>query len=423
MAQIYVELLSFNRFHFAARQCIASISCEGYDKAISKLAKAAMIPMRMEKAIQTPLLPIESPPKYVHLAQRLLRQIAQKNLRPGDYLGTESELAKQHGVSRVTVRQALLVLARDGYISRVKAKGTFIKKAVRRSPRPSTGRGTVVLACSNEQADHADEDFAFAAAIRAIESHLTARGFTSQILGFGLDSVADRKRLRELGLRDDLEGICTIGPCLDPYRDELPDVPIVTSCTYGPNSATWVGSNTRAACKSLVNYLLDHGHRQIALVCSSELREDAFGLLAQAFTEAFDTAGVPYSRQLMYHAYPTESLTKMVEQMLSDTFRPTAIFAENWKVCQIILAVAAEMSIRVPDDVSLVAFGRNVLQITYPLAITAYVPDYKSIGEKTVELLTAVVQGDRLVARQLEITGQLVQRDSVRRIGPSLLPR
>ncbi|MEX0643483.1 MAG: substrate-binding domain-containing protein [Pirellulales bacterium] len=377
----------------------------------------------MEKAILPPLFPIESPPKYVHLAQRLLRHIAQNGLRPGDYLGTEAELARQHGVSRVTVRQALLVLGRDGYISREKAKGTFVKKSVQWHADSNATRGTVILACSNEQAAHADEDFAFASMIRTVERNLTARGFTSQILGFGSDSVADRKRLQELSRREDLDGICTIGSCLDAYRDDLPNVPVVTSCTFRPNSSRWAGSDTRVACKELIEHLLEHGHRQIAMVCSSELSQDAYGVFAHAFTEAFDSAGVAYSRQLMYHAYPSEPLAMLVQQMLNEEVRPTAVFAENWKVCQTILSIAGTMELKIPSDLSLVAFGRNALEIAYPLAITTYVPDYETIGEKAVELLAAFINGDGLAPTRIEITGRLVERDSVRRIGPSLLAR
>jgi GntR family transcriptional regulator, arabinose operon transcriptional repressor len=375
------------------------------------------------KKLTSALSPIQSLPKYVYLARRLLRQIAQKGLQPGDFLGTEAELAQRHGVSRVTVRQALLILARDGYIARKKAKGTFIKNAPRRSRRPDAGRGTVVLACSNEQAAHADEDFAFASILKTVERNLTSRGFTSQILGFGADAAADRRRLRELSKRDDLEAVCTIGPCLDPYRDELPDVPIVMSCTFGPKSALWVGSDTRTACKTLIEYLLMHGHRQIAMVCSAEIDCHAYGMFAQAFAESFELAGVPCPRHLMYHAYSGEPLTKLVQQMLSEDVRPTAVFAENWKVCQVILSVAREIGVMVPGHVSLVAFGRNVLEISYPLAITAYVPDYERLGKKTVELLTAAVSGNAPPAQRLEITGHLVEHESVRRIGESLLAR
>jgi GntR family transcriptional regulator of arabinose operon len=367
--------------------------------------------------------PIRTSPKYVHLSQRLLRQIAERALRPGDYLGTEAELAEAHGVSRVTVRQALSMLDREGYISREKAKGTFVRREVARDSAEFRSRGTVVLACSNEQAAHADEDIAFAALVMAVERNLTLHGFTSRLLGLGTDSAADRNRIRDLSLHDDVVAICTIGRSFDTYRNEVANIPIVTSCTFGPNSATWVGADTKDACSTSVEYLLANGHRQIALVCSPQLERKAFGLFAKAFAESFDRAGLECPRHQMFHAYPGESLEQLAKQLLTGNARPTAVFAENWRVCQSILKMAAELRVRVPNDISLVAFGRNVLQITYPLAVTAYVPDYERIGEKTVEVLQAVLRDDAKAERQIEIRGRLVERESVRRIGPSLVER
>src|SRR5205085_4168921 len=99
---------------------------------------------------QQPAFVIPSPgtfaPKYVGLAQRLIRQIAKDGLRPGDRLGTELELCRKHGVSRVTVRQALSVLEREGYISRQKARGTFVTPAYEESARLTLVRGSMIAA-------------------------------------------------------------------------------------------------------------------------------------------------------------------------------------------------------------------------------------------------------------------------------------
>ena len=365
---------------------------------------------------------IQSSPKYLHLANLLRRHIVLRHLRPGDLLGTEAELVAKYGVSRVTVRQALRVLERQGSISREKARGTFIKKSIAPKPGRDVVRGTVVLACSNEQADQAEEDHAFATIVRAIERHLTERNFTSRLLGFGADKHADRIRLRELDRKNDLEGICTIGPCLEPYRDDLPDVPIVTSCTFLPTKPPWVGGNARLACSACINHLLANGHLDIAIICSAGLDRDAYALFAEAYLAELEAAGVPYARSLMYHAYPGQPLDQLARQILGGSKRPTAAFAENWKVCQAILTAASELKIRVPEDLSLVAFGHNALQITYPLAITAYVPDQETIGLDIVKLLTAIVDGKTPATRQIEVPGSLVKRDSVRSIGPSLVP-
>lgn len=65
-------------------------------------------------------------PLYQQLASRLAQQIADGKYAPGSQLPTEPELMNEHGVSRVTVRQAIGLLARNGQVVSRRGKGTFV---------------------------------------------------------------------------------------------------------------------------------------------------------------------------------------------------------------------------------------------------------------------------------------------------------
>lgn len=62
-------------------------------------------------------------PKYLVL-ESVLRESLQ-NMVPGERLPSEGDLARQFGVSRVTLQRALRQLADEGVISRQQGKGTF----------------------------------------------------------------------------------------------------------------------------------------------------------------------------------------------------------------------------------------------------------------------------------------------------------
>jgi GntR family transcriptional regulator len=65
-------------------------------------------------------------PYYEQLAELLRREIQAKLPNCGAYsLPSENELAERHGITRVTVRHALDVLEREGWIYREKGRGTF----------------------------------------------------------------------------------------------------------------------------------------------------------------------------------------------------------------------------------------------------------------------------------------------------------
>ncbi len=65
-------------------------------------------------------------PLYMQVKEALLDEILSGRCRPHDRLPSERELSQQFDVSRMTVRQALLELARDGAIYARVGKGTFV---------------------------------------------------------------------------------------------------------------------------------------------------------------------------------------------------------------------------------------------------------------------------------------------------------
>lgn len=67
-------------------------------------------------------------PMYYQLKEFIIDEIQRGNLMPGDSIPTEIELSQMFRISRTTVRQAVIELVRDGYLYRVKGKGTFVAK-------------------------------------------------------------------------------------------------------------------------------------------------------------------------------------------------------------------------------------------------------------------------------------------------------
>lgn len=67
-------------------------------------------------------------PAYAQLADILKNQIANGAFTPESRMPSESALAKQHGVSLMTVRQAVGVLVDQGLVKRVHGSGTFVQK-------------------------------------------------------------------------------------------------------------------------------------------------------------------------------------------------------------------------------------------------------------------------------------------------------
>ena len=84
------------------------------------------LPLRVDPSSATPV--------YLQVVQGLQRLIGQEALPDGTALPGERELARDLGVSRVTVRQALRLLEEQGLLIRRQGSGTFV--APRRIEQP-----------------------------------------------------------------------------------------------------------------------------------------------------------------------------------------------------------------------------------------------------------------------------------------------
>jgi GntR family transcriptional regulator len=71
-------------------------------------------------------------PRYAQLADVFRQRIARNRWPPGTKLPTLEALMQEFDVARVTVRQAMELLARDGLVSAERGRGTFVTAQPRR---------------------------------------------------------------------------------------------------------------------------------------------------------------------------------------------------------------------------------------------------------------------------------------------------
>ena len=74
---------------------------------------------KLDKSVPIPL--------YFQLKELILQQIKEGTYKVGDAIPTEKELNEIYDISRTTVRQAITELVQEGWLYRVKSKGTFVR--------------------------------------------------------------------------------------------------------------------------------------------------------------------------------------------------------------------------------------------------------------------------------------------------------
>lgn len=68
-----------------------------------------------------------SPPKYFQISRDVVSQIQSGALPPGTPVPSENDIIEKYAVSNTTARKALHELEKEGWVTRVKGKGTFVR--------------------------------------------------------------------------------------------------------------------------------------------------------------------------------------------------------------------------------------------------------------------------------------------------------
>jgi DNA-binding transcriptional regulator YhcF (GntR family) len=79
-----------------------------------------------------PLDPNDPRPPYVQIASSLRAAIQARTLKPGDKLPSGTDMAKQYGVARMTVQQAIRVLREEGLLVSRQGTGVFVRERTER---------------------------------------------------------------------------------------------------------------------------------------------------------------------------------------------------------------------------------------------------------------------------------------------------
>ena len=313
-------------------------------------------------------------PLYQNIFNYLVNGVRSGKFKLGDRLPTEKELAEEFGVSRITSKKALNMMADSGMIKRIPGKGSFIAEDIDVSTLPDTyGHDTA-------RQNHS--------LIGVVLSNFTSSYGTSLLSGIEREAAKNdcfitlrrsfsQQELEEKAISDlyalGVDGIVIMTAHGENYnprilRMVLDGFPVVFVDRYLKGiGASFVGTDNVSAAKKATDYLLGLGHRHISFISQSYTDTSALEARIDGFVRSHAEHGVSVDESLwltnMSSSVPTkrgrEAMLEdleIIKRLLNGNPQITCIFAAEYDVAVVALEAVKALGKKVPEDISILCF-------------------------------------------------------------------
>lgn len=357
---------------------------------------------------------------YERVYDYVLHQIRTETLKPGERVPSEKELAEQFGVSRITSKRALRMLAEAGVVDRRRGMGSFVTDDVGRidavrhagaRPRerpPSTGCLALVLPDASE---------AYGLELLcAIEERCAELGYHLVVR-----RTRDSQQVEEQAI-DALVGGVADGLIVFPVHGEfynaslvrlvLDRSPLVLVDRYLRGiPACSVFTDNAAAARALTSRVLDQGHEQVAFLSPPVENTSSIEERMQGYRDVLRERGYPPDAERCFtefHSTLPGSRSADVASADREALRAflkrepgiTGFVACEYNIAVLLRQVLEHAGEWDPDRRMIACF--DSLESPTDAGTFVYIKqDQQEMGRRAVDLLHAQLGGDDVPLRSV----------------------
>ena len=347
---------------------------------------------------------------YMRVYNDLKGKILSGGYAVGERLPTEGQLQDTFGVSRITVKKAMEMLAEEGLVERYPGKGTFVLKhsgtvAPMQKKAAASRIHNAIGVVMNGFGSSFGLEF-----LQGVAEEANRHGLTL-LSGLCYSSLEEEQLLIQRLIASGAQGIVIM-----PFHSEnginaalvnaaMDGFPLVLTDRYLEGfPLPYVGTDHVEAAFHATQYLLGLGHENIGLISSAPTttsiidRESGY-MKAYAMTKfrVHPEYLVPDIKSTMPGQDTPENFRADVERMkryYRENPSVTALMCIDYPVMRICETAAREAGIDIPSDLSLVCFDAphdGFAEFEY----THLCQPEKEMGKTAVRMLLDVLHGDR----------------------------
>jgi len=340
-------------------------------------------------------------PKYIQAENEI-----KENIKRGvfvDKLPGERILAKELGISYMTVRDAIKNLVDEGILYKIPQKGTYINKIglVKEKTR------NIGFFLDDRISDGISNPY-YSLIFKALEKESVSNGYNLIFYSQYDNLYPSNKKMKVDGV------IVSFFQRMENILKDLKiPVPVVLMDNRSADdSIPSVTIDNRNGIMDATNYLCSLGHKRIGYIAGL-LDSDGGKDRLEGYINALEGQGIDLDKGLIYKGdYSFMSGEKGAGYLLSQSKPITAIVCANDSMAVGAIKAIKEAGLSIPDDISVIGFDDiAVASQIYPPLTTMVVP-FQEIACNSVMMLTSLIDGVELHDKHVILPARLIVRNS-----------
>lgn len=338
----------------------------------------------------------DSPEPIVERIHNAVRQeILNNRWKTGELLPHPTDIASVTGASRASVSRAYERLAGEGFIKRIKRKGSVVISTTPAITKERLRIGVALCNPSNPSLFHS-ESFAQNLAWTCLE-YLKDIGHKSDVM-----VISDTQVLQKDGIPSaevfstQPDGVLAVGPVPKIFGDDGRAIPVMYLHRSADDLRPCVMGDAQEAIRLLTLAAIEHGHRKILLVGNPERRDSSFirWHYHRVWMERNQLAASESGFQDSLN-FDHRDPRAWNEFLLSHPDVTCFISAERVRSAQSLAAAAVLLGKRMPEDFSLLSYGRCFFTSETGKAwVTSVDHNLRSLIKIAVDILLRQIRGE-----------------------------
>lgn len=243
------------------------------------------------------------------------------------------------------------------------------------------------------------ENAIFARGLQAFQEELGRHGGTLLAASSTYDPALEEAQIRTMVARG-ADALLLIGHDRDPSVYTFlakRQIPHVAAWVYDPTAPhTSIGFDNHAAMKALALEVIKLGHQDLAVITAPRENNDRARARFEGICAAMRDSDLdPKTLRVIETPYAIENGAKAFEELMNDASGPpSAILCGNDVLAAGAVRRAGQMSLNVPQEVSITGFDDiELAEVVTPGLTTVHVP-HREMGRRAAQLLVAMRNGE-----------------------------